>query len=67
MKLLINYYGDVPICVEGFIDECKRSCKGALHVLPKKPVTITDDEYEHIKKHYSHVVKKIRVLATKKD
>ena len=67
MKLLINYFGDTPIYVEGFSEECERSCKGSLHVLPRKIKTITLDEYEYIKLKYSHIVKKIRVLAKKEE
>jgi len=67
MKLLINYYGDAPIYVEGFKESCKRSCKGSLHLLPKKPLTITHDEYEHLKEKYSYIMKKVRVLAKKED
>ena len=67
MKLLINYYGDHPVYIEGFSKECERSCRGALHVLPKKVMTITNDEYAHIKKNYSYVIKKLRIVATKKE
>lgn len=55
MKNLIVYYGDSPEYVEGFPKNCKRSCQGSLHLLPRKPTTVTSDEYEHIKKFHKHL------------
>ncbi len=65
MKKLIVYYGDAPECVEGFPKDCKRSCKGALHIHRGKSKTITDGEYEYIKssKRYKHLLNKIRVVS----
>jgi len=63
MKKLIAYYGDSPVYVEGFSKDCARSCKGSVHVLPRKPVTVTADEYEHIKKSYSWMLPKLKVVA----
>lgn len=65
-KYLIVYYGDAPECVEKFGKDCKRSCKGALHVNPGRQLTVTEDEYEHIKKAYKHMVPKLRVLSEMK-
>lgn len=63
MKKLIAYYGDSPVYVEGFSKDCARSCEGSVHVLPRKPVTVTSDEYEHIKKSYSWMLPKLKVVA----
>ena len=63
MKKLIAYYGDSPVYVEGFSEDCARSCKGSVHVLPRKPVTVTDDEYDHIKEKYSWMLPKLKVVA----
>ena len=63
MKLLVLYFGDGPVYIEGFSKECERSCKGALHLLPKKNTSITKDEYEHIKKCYKHILPKLKVMA----
>lgn len=63
MKKLIAYYGDTPVCVEGFPENCKRSVKGALHLLPRKSMTVTADEHAHILSAYKHVVPKLKVLA----
>lgn len=66
-KFLIVYYGDAPECVEGFDKDAKRSCKGALHVSPGRKLTVTECELKHIKKHYSHMDAKLRVLGEKKE
>lgn len=63
-KHLIVYYGNTPECVEGFSKDCKRSCKGALHLNPSRKLTITDDEYEHIKSDYKHVLPKLRLISS---
>jgi arylsulfatase A-like enzyme len=63
MKKLIYYYGDSPVNVEGFPEDCKRSRKGALHLLRGRSMTITADEYDHIAKAYKEVMPKIRVVA----
>jgi len=57
-KFLIAYYGDSPVCVEGFPKDCQRSRKGSVHIHPKKPTTVTGDELEVIKKQY-----KVKVVA----
>ena len=62
-KYLIVYYGDAPECVEKFGKDCKRSCKGALHVNPGRQMTVTEDEYNHMKKDYKHMFPKLRVLS----
>lgn len=67
MSKLIVYYGDQPESVEGFSDSCKRSCQGALHLQPRKPKTVSDDEFEHIKTARGDVFSKIRKLAEKPD
>ena len=63
MKKLIYYYGDSPVSVEGFSKDCKRSGKGALHLLRGRSLTITADEYAHIEKEYKWAIPKIRVVA----
>ena len=63
MKKLIYYYGDSPVNVEGFPKDCKRSRKGALHLLRGRPMTITAEEYDHIAEAYKWVMPKIRVVA----
>lgn len=66
MKKLIQYSGDSPVYAEGFSENCKRSCKGAIHILPRKPITVTDDEYAHIMKN-KDLASKLKVLAEMKD
>ncbi len=63
MKKLIAYYGDSPVYVEGFSEDCARSCEGSVHVLPRKSVTVTDDEYDHIKEKYSWMLPKLKIVA----
>lgn len=63
MKKLIAYYGDSPVYVEGFPKDCARSCEGSVHVLPGKPVTVTNDEYKHILDKYSWMKPKLKVVA----
>jgi len=62
-KYLMVYYGDAPECVEGFSKECKRSCKGALHVNPGRQMTVTEGELEYIKGHKKHMLAKLRVIS----
>ncbi len=62
-KKLIAYYGDSPVHVEGFPKDCPRSCKGSVHVLPRKPVTVTDAEYEYMRTHYKWMLPKLKVVA----
>ena len=47
--MLVNYQGPKPETVEGFPDDAKRSCVGALHLLPRRPKEITADEWAWIK------------------
>lgn len=66
-KHLIVYYGDATECVEGFGKDCKRSCKGALHVNPGRQITVTEDELAHMKSKHSHMVPKLRVLSSMEE
>ncbi len=63
MKKLIAYYGDSPVYVEGFPKDCARSCKGSVHILPRKSVTVTEDEYKYILDKYSWMKPKLKVVA----
>ena len=63
MKKLVVYYGDSPVCVEGFSKDCQRSVEGSIHILPGKPKTVTDDEFKHIEKEYAWMKPKLRVVA----
>lgn len=63
MKKLIAYYGDSPVYVEGFPKDCARSCEGSVHILPRKPVTVTVDEYNYILEKYSWMKPKLKVVA----
>lgn len=47
--MLVNYQGPKPETVEGFPDDSERSCEGALHLLPRRPREITEDEFAWIK------------------
>lgn len=67
MKKLIAYYGDSPAYVEGFPVDCARTKEGALHILPGKAVTVTDDEYRHIQEKYSWMKPKLKVIAEIKE
>ena len=62
-KYLIVYYGDAPECVEGFGKDCKRSCKGALHVNPGRQMTVTEGELAYLKSKYKHMLPKLRILS----
>lgn len=66
-KYLIVYYGDAPECVEGFGKDCKRSCKGALHVNPSRQLTVTEDELAYLKSKYKHMLPKLRILSEMKE
>ena len=66
-KLLVAYYGDTPECVEGFPKGCERSCEGSLMFKRGKKRTITLEEYEYIKKKYSHMIPELRLIAEKID
>ena len=67
MKKLIVYNGDSPVYAEGFSESCKRSVKGSIHLLPKKHVTVTDDEYAHIVKKYPELKSKLKVVSEMKE
>lgn len=67
MSKLIVYFGDNPECIEGFSASCSRSVQGALHIKPRKPTTVTDDEYQHILASRIDLKGKIRVVADKPD
>ena len=45
----IVYQGPTPVTVEGFPDDAKRSCVGALYLFPRRPKELTTDEYAWIK------------------
>lgn len=63
MKMLIVYYGDSPQYVEGFSPTCKRSCVGSLHLLPRRPLTVTEDEYEHLKARYPQLTRSVKIIS----
>lgn len=65
MKKLIVYHGDSPVYVEGFSKDCKRSRDGSVHIIPGKPLTVTDDEFDFIKSKYSWM--KVKVIAEVKE
>ena len=67
MKKLIIYYGDNPLCLEGFPKECQRTCDGSLHILPRKNKTLSDGEYEWLKKKHPEAMANVRVLAEHKE
>lgn len=67
MKYLLVYYGDTPLFVEGFSGKCERSCTGSLHLLPRRPVTVTEDELTHLKVHYPHLIKFIKIISQTDD
>ena len=63
MKKLIAYYGDSPEYVDDFPKDCERSCKGSLHLIPRKPTTVTEGELKHLKE--EHPKLRLRVIAEK--
>ena len=67
MKMLIVYYGDSPHYVEGFSPVCKRSGVGSLHLLPRRPMTITADEYEHLKVRYPQLARSVKIVSKTAD
>ena len=67
MKKLIVYYGDSPVYVEGFPKECKRTCKGSLHIRPKRPKTVTDEEYKYITDpdgKYAYMIRNLKLISS---
>ena len=66
--LLIVYHGDSPVCLEGFPKDCKRSSdkKGAMHIMPSVPVTMTEDEHAHFLNKYPTLKLKVKIVAVKK-
>jgi len=58
----IQYMGDSPAFVDDFSKSCERSCKGSLHLFPKRLVKVTNDELEHLKTERKDIFKSIRVL-----
>jgi hypothetical protein len=48
----VKYTGKSPEYLDGFPKECKRSCKGAIHLLPNALKDITEDELKFIRKKY---------------
>lgn len=70
MKKLIVYYGDSPVYVEGFSKDCARSCKGSLHIRPRRPITVTDGEYDHITDangKYAFMKRWVKVVSVMKE
>lgn len=61
MKKAVLYTGNGPNCIDGFPKSCKRSVEGALHLHPRRQLTITNDEYEFLKT--THVGKFVKVIA----
>lgn len=59
----VKYNGKCPEYCDGFPKDCKRSCKGAIHLLPTSIKDITDDEYKYIKKAYP----KLKLLVVPKE
>jgi len=55
------YYDYSPLYVEGFPKDCKRSCKGSIHLMPRKPITVTEGELAYIKMAYPKA--RIKVVA----
>ncbi len=48
----LKYAGRYPGYLDGFPEDCKRSCKGAIHLLPGRIKEVTKDEWDYIKKAY---------------
>ena len=65
-KTPIQYVGNSPLYLDDFGDDCERSCKGSLHLLPKKLIQVTDQELKHIKEKRPDVFKQLRVLPKPK-
>ena len=65
MALVMTRPG-MPIAqVEGFPEKAKRSVKGALHLRPRATITVTDDEYAHIKEKRPDLFKHMTLLEKK--
>jgi hypothetical protein len=60
----VKYTGKSPEYLDGFPEECKRSCKGAIHLLPNALRDITEDEYKYIRKKYPKL--KLQVVPKEK-
>lgn len=63
MKKLIAYYGDSPEYVDDFPKDCERSCKGSMHLIPRKPITATEGELKHLKEKHKNL--RIKIIAEK--
>lgn len=57
----IQYMGDSPVFIDDFKKGCERSCKGSLHLFPKRLIRVTDGELEHLKDSRKDVFKDLRV------
>lgn len=62
----IQYMGDSPAFVDDFAKGCERSCKGSLHLFPKRLLKVTDDELEHLKSKRKDIFRNIKVLPKTK-
>ena len=45
---LVIYQGDQPVCIDIFPSGTERSCEGSLHLRPRQPKEITNDEYGYL-------------------
>lgn len=56
MKMVkIRYSGRQKEYLEFPAEDCKRSCKGSIHLQPGAIKEISQDEYAYIQKAYSHL------------
>jgi len=57
--------GLLPQQIDGFPDDCKRSCKGALHIR-SGTLPMTVDEWKHIQSSRPDLVPSLRVICETK-
>ena len=51
----VKYMGKNPEYIDGFPEDCARSCEGAIHLMPGSLKSITDDEFNFIKKKFTWI------------
>lgn len=54
-NIKIKYFGQLPKTIEGFWNDCERSCIGSIHLTSRCIKDITEDEWKYIQKKYSYL------------
>jgi len=67
MVKVLTYPTLSPCQIDDFKPGAQRSVKGALHLKPSAVKVFTDDEWNHIQKHYKHLASKMKVVSEAKS